>query len=172
MLALPRMLMEQGVALRTETEADVEFLCGLYVSTRWEELAPIADWTEAQKRAFLESQFAAQRRHYLIHYAEAERLVIEDRGVACGRIYVDRTPAKVHVVDLSLLPEWRGRGIGTALLQEVLAEAAAAGKRAGISVEKFNPAQRLYRRLGFREVEDLGVYLAMEWSPPDRPAAT
>jgi ribosomal protein S18 acetylase RimI-like enzyme len=156
----------QGFALRPETEADVAFLCGLYVSTRWEELAPIVDWTEAQKRAFLESQFAAQRHHYLVHYADAERMVIEDRGVACGRIYLDRMPAKLHVVDLSLLPEWRGRGIGTALLQEVLAEAGAAGKRAGIAVEKFNPAQRLYRRLGFREVEDLGVYLAMEWSPP------
>ena len=171
MLALPRALAEQGFALRPETEGDVQFLCGLYVSTRWEELAPVVDWTEAQKRSFLESQFAAQRRHYLIHYAEAERTVVEDRGVPCGRIYVDRTPAKVHVVDLSLLPEWRGRGVGTAFLQAVLAEAAAAGKRAGIAVEKFNPAQRLYRRLGFREVEDLGVYLAMEWSPPsDRPA--
>jgi len=166
MLTLPRALAEQGFALRPETEADIAFLCGLYVSTRWEELAPVVDWTEAQKQAFLQSQFAAQRRHYLTHYAGAERMVVEERGVACGRIYLDRTPAKLHVVDLSLLPEWRGRGIGTALLKEVLAEAGAAGKRAGIAVEKFNPAQRLYRRLGFRDVEDLGVYLAMEWSPP------
>jgi ribosomal protein S18 acetylase RimI-like enzyme len=166
MLALPSVLADQGFVLRLESEADAAFLCGLYVSTRWEELAPVTNWTEAQKREFLAGQFAAQRRHYLIHYAGAERSVIEDRGVACGRIYVERTPGKVHVVDLSLLPEWRGRGIGTALLQAVLTEAGAAGKRAGISVEKFNPAQRLYRRLGFREVEDLGVYLAMEWSPP------
>jgi GNAT superfamily N-acetyltransferase len=173
MLRLPRVLAEQGFALRPETEADVAFLCGLYVSTRWNELVPVVDWTEAQKRAFLESQFAAQRRHYLTYNADAERTVIEEHGVACGRIYLDRTPAKLHVVDLSLLPEWRGRGIGTALLQAVLAEAGAAGKRAGIAVEKFNPAQRLYRRLGFRAVEDLGVYLAMEWSPPsEAPSAS
>jgi ribosomal protein S18 acetylase RimI-like enzyme len=74
------------------------------------------------------------------------------------------------VVDISLLPECRGRGIGTALLEAVIAEASGAGKFVALSVEKLNPALRLYRRLGFRKVDDQGVYWSMEWRPdPDVP---
>jgi ribosomal protein S18 acetylase RimI-like enzyme len=162
-LAMPAALAEQGFALRPETEADVPFLRRLYVSTRWEELAPIIDWTEAQKVAFLESQFALQRHHYRKYYAETDWGILEQGGQPAGRLYVDRQNTVLLVVDVSLLPEWRGRGIGTALMHAVCAEAAAVGKAVSIAVEKYNPAQRLYRRLGFREVSDEGIYWFMEW---------
>ena len=42
---------------------------------------------------------------------------------------------------------------------------AGAGLPVRIHVEKFNPALRLYRRLGFTEIEDKGIYLFMEWQP-------
>jgi len=166
-LAMPAALAAQGFRLRPETEADIPFLRRLYVSTRWEELAPVVDWTEAQKLAFLESQFALQRHHYLTYFPTAEFSVLEQNGVPAGRLYIDRQAGTLHVVDISLLPEWRGRGTGTALLQAVCAEARAAGKKASIAVEKFNPAQRLYRRLSFREVADTGAYWTMEWSAAD-----
>lgn len=171
-LAMPEGLTAAGFALRPEAEADVPFLRCLYVSTRWEELAPISDWTEAQKLAFLESQFALQRHHYLTYYATTEWAVLEHTGVPVGRIYVDRQQTTLLVVDISLLPEWRGRGVGTALMMAACAEARDAGKSVTIAVEKFNPAQRLYRRLGFRETGDEGVYWSMKWSaPPDGPPA-
>jgi ribosomal protein S18 acetylase RimI-like enzyme len=163
-LAIPSGLAALGFALRAEIEADILFLRRLYVSTRWEELA-IADWTEAQKIAFLESQFAAQRRHYLAYHASAAFDVLEAAGSPAGRLYLDRGPDDLLIVDISLLPEWRGRGIGTALIRAVFAEASAAGKGVTISVEKFNPAQGLYRRLGFREYAEDGVYWFMRWRP-------
>jgi ribosomal protein S18 acetylase RimI-like enzyme len=168
---MPPALAAQGFALRPETEADVPFLRRLYVSTRWEELAPLVDWTEAQKVAFLESQFAAQRHHYLAYYASAAFDVLEAAGTPAGRLYLDRQPDELLIVDISLLPEWRGRCIGTALIRAVFAEAGAAGKGVTISVEKFNPAQRLYRRLGFREYAEDNVYWFMHWRPhPDEAA--
>jgi GNAT superfamily N-acetyltransferase len=166
-LALPAALAAQGFALRPETEADVPFLRRLYVSTRWEELVPLIDWTEAQKVAFLESQFALQRHHYRTYYASTEWGVLEHAGVPAGRLYLDRQATAFCVVDIALLPEWRRRGIGTALLQAVCAEARAAGKPVTVAVEKFNPAQTLYRRLGFREFEDQGMYWFMEWRAED-----
>jgi ribosomal protein S18 acetylase RimI-like enzyme len=69
------------------------------------------------------------------------------------------------VLDIALLPEHRGRGIGAWLLTDVLAEAGAAAKPVQIHVERFNPAQRLYDRLGFRQIADEGVYLRLEWNP-------
>ena len=163
--ALPVALAEQGIALRTETEADLPFLFQLYVSTRWDELASLTDWTEAQKIGFLQSQFAAQRDHYLNHYGKSSFDVIEQQGVPVGRFYVDRQERTLLIVDIALLPQWRGRGVGTALIEALFAEARSIGKEVSISVEKFNPAQRLYRRLGFREYAEDDVYWFMYWSP-------
>lgn len=163
--AFPAVLAEQGFALRPEAEADLPFLLQLYVSTRWDELASLTDWSEAQKIAFLEGQFAAQRDHYLKHYGNSSFDVIEQQGMPAGRLYVDRQERTLLIVDIALLPQWRGRGIGTALIEALFAEARGVGKEVGISVEKFNPAQRLYRRLGFREYAEDDVYWFMYWSP-------
>jgi GNAT superfamily N-acetyltransferase len=163
-LAMPSVLSERGFLLRPETETDVPFLRGLYISTRWEELAPV-DWTDAQKLAFLEQQFAAQRHHYRTYYPDAAFDILEAPGASAGRLYLDRQPDKLLIVDISLMPEWRGRGIGTALIEAMFDEARPAGKAVEIAVEKFNPAQRLYERLGFREYSDDGPYRFMRWRP-------
>jgi ribosomal protein S18 acetylase RimI-like enzyme len=79
---------------------------------------------------------------------------------------VDRTvPGEIDIVDIALLPEHRGGGTGTLLLRELQAEARAAGKALDIHVERYNPALRLYQRLGFKVKEDKGVYFLMEWRP-------
>jgi len=162
-LAMPAALAAQVFTLRPENEADIPFLRRLYISTRWDELAPVVEWTEAQKLAFLESQFAFQRHHYRTYYPATDFAVLEKDGAPAGRLYVDRQATKLLVIDIALLPEWRGHGTGTALMQAVCAEARAANKKVSIAVEKFNPAQNLYRRLGFRETADEGVYWVMEW---------
>ncbi len=170
-LAMPAVLAAQGFTLRPETEADLPFLRQLYISTRWGELAAVTNWTKAQKVAFLESQFTLQRHHYRTYYPTTDWGILEHDGAPAGRIYVERGENKHLVIDVALLPEWRGRGTGTALMQAVMAQAREAGKAVSIAVEKYNPAQRLYRRLGFREVSDEGVYWFMEWrAGPDEPA--
>jgi ribosomal protein S18 acetylase RimI-like enzyme len=163
-LRMPAALAEQGYCFRPETEADLPFLRRLYISTRWEELA-VVNWTEAQKLAFLEQQFGAQRHHYLSYYADSVFDVLQASDGPVGRLYLQRKP-KLHVlIDIALLPEWRGRGIGTALMEEIFAEARLDGKAIEISVEKFNPAQRLYERLGFEEYSEDGPYRFMRWEP-------
>jgi ribosomal protein S18 acetylase RimI-like enzyme len=162
---MPAALAKQGFLLRPEAEADLPFLFQLYVSTRWDELAPLTDWSDAHKIAFLESQFAAQRHHYLLHYANAGFDILEERGTPVGRLYVDRQERTLLVVDIALLPQWRNRGIGRALMEALFAEARLVGKEVSISVEKFNPAARLYRRLGFLPYAEDDVYWFMYWNP-------
>jgi ribosomal protein S18 acetylase RimI-like enzyme len=149
--------------LRPATEADRDFLQALYASTRAEELA-VTGWSEEQKRDFTEQQFTAQDAHYRQHYPSAEFSIVKRDGEAIGRLYVDRWTREIRIMDIALLPEHRGAGIGTRLLRGLMEEAAAAGKALSIHVEKFNPALRLYDRLGFRVKEDKGVYLLMEWT--------
>ena len=148
--------------LRHVTEADREFLQAVYASTRAAELAQVP-WSDAQKRAFTDQQFVAQSAHYRQHYPGAQYSIIEVNGAPAGRLYVDRWAREIRIMDIALLPEHRGVGIGTKLLGELQEEACAAGKSLSIHVEKFNPALRLYERLGFRPKEDKNVYLLMEW---------
>src|SRR5262245_36223948 len=142
---------------------DAAFLYEVYASTRTEELA-LVDWDEAHKAAFLHQQFTAQHQFYQERYTQTDFLLILRDAVPVGRLYVARWQDEIRIVDIALLPPSRNASIGSAILRDLLAEAAA-HKPVRIQVEKFNPALRLYERLGFAPIEDKGVYLFMEWSP-------
>lgn len=150
------------VALRAATSADRDLLFRVYASTREEELAPVP-WPAEAKEAFLRQQFDAQDAWWRTHYAGATFEVVVVDGRDAGRLYLWEGPSEIRVVDVALLPEARGGGAGTRLLRDVQRQAAAAGKTVTIHVERMNPALALYERLGFRLVEDKGVYLFLEW---------
>jgi GNAT superfamily N-acetyltransferase len=152
-----------SLALRTITPEDDSFLAGVYASTRAEELA-VTGWSDEEKAIFCRRQFDAQTAHYRENYPGALLQVIEREEVSIGRLYVARWEREIRIMDIALLPEHRGAGIGTQLLRELQDEARSAGKALSIHVERFNPALRLYERLGFRQVEDKGVYLLMQWN--------
>jgi ribosomal protein S18 acetylase RimI-like enzyme len=158
-----------GLQLRPITGADLPFLAALYASTRQEELAPVP-WTGEQKAAFLQWQFQSQHTYYQEYYPTCEFLVIEVPTPAgprpAGRLYIDRWPEEIRLVDIALLPEHRGEGLGTGLLAVLLEEAEASRLPLTIHVEHNNPARRLYERLGFRHIDTNGVYHLMRWDPP------
>jgi len=154
-----------AVTLRPATDADYEFMRGLYASTREAEMAHFP-FDDVQKQAFLDQQFAAQFAHYGIHYPTCERNIIERDGEPVGRLWVDEWRDQIRLVDIALLPECRGKGIGSVLLRQAMDRGAAAGKPVTIHVESFNPALRLYQRLGFEHVDTNGVYFLMRWTPP------
>jgi ribosomal protein S18 acetylase RimI-like enzyme len=152
--------------LRPATKADRAFLVELYGSTRADELA-LVDWDDATKRAFVEHQFSAQDDHYRAHYPGATFDVIELDGERAGRLYVHRGEKEIRIMDIVVAPTFRGRGIGTALIEELMAEAGATGRSLSIHVEMQNPARSLYERLGFVPAGEHGVYVLMKWSQPN-----
>ena len=153
-----------GLSYRALTEADLPFVEAMYVSSRLEELAPTG-WNDSAKHAFLVSQHRLQHQHYQTHYRDTEWLIVERDGAAIGRLYLADWPAEIRVVDVAIAEGSCGQGCGTAILKDVLATARAAGKPVTIHVEKGNAAARLYERLGFRLVEDKGVYDFCRWDP-------
>lgn len=142
------------------------FLLRVYRSTREEELAVLMDWTDEMKDAFVRHQFGAQHAWYQEHYQGATFDVILVDGAPSGRLYVHRRPNEIRLVDITLLPEHRKGGLGTSILRDLMADGEAAGKPVTIHVEVYNPAMRLYERLGFKPIEERGPYLLMEWRPP------
>ena len=150
--------------LRAVTADDAEFLFCLFASTREREFAQVP-WTAEQKAHFLRQQFDAQTRSWSQEYPDASFDLVEVDGHAAGRLYVHRAERDYRIVDIALLPNHSGRGIGTTLLQSVIVEAEHVGKPVSLHVDVFNPARRLYERLGFAQVEDRGVYLLMVRAP-------
>lgn len=153
-----------SATLRPIRTGDEPFLYDVYSSTRLQELAPLG-WSGEQQAAFLAQQFEAQHQYYQANYASADFQVILLDGHSVGRLYVARWDDQIRIIDIALLPEYRNSGIGSRLLGDLFDEADRAGKAVRIHVEKFNPALRLYRRLGFTAAEDRGMYWFMERAP-------
>ena len=157
-----------GLSYRPFADDDLAFVSALYASTRLEEVAQTG-WPAEVQRQFLAQQAAAQHSHYSIHFSDAEWLIVEREGRPIGRLYLRDMPADLHIVDISLLPDSRGQGIGGAILADTLDFARDRGKGVTIHVEVNNPARALYARLGFETVEEKGAYDLFRAQPQRQP---
>jgi ribosomal protein S18 acetylase RimI-like enzyme len=151
-----------SIGARPVLPDDESFLLEVYASTRAAELA-LTPWTAGQRLAFVQMQFTAQQAHYQHYYPEAVHEIILADGKPIGRSYIDRRDTEIRILDLTLLPEFRGAGIGTHLFRALIAEAATASKTVSIYVETFNPSLHFFERLGFAKKEEDGIYCLMEW---------
>lgn len=120
-------------------------------------------FSDEQREAFLDQQFEAQSAYYRDHYPDAERSIVEMDGEPVGRLFVEPRRDEIRIMDIALIPRAQNLGIGTRLLRQVLDRGAESGLRVTIHVEAYNPALRLYQRLGFRKIDTNGVYYLMEW---------
>jgi GNAT superfamily N-acetyltransferase len=149
-----------GIELRTATPADAALIALIYATTREEELRAVP-WTPAQKQAFTDEQSRMQEKHYALHYPNAERLIVRALGEDVGRLYVDTTRAEVRLMEVTLMTAHRNHGIGGRIMEQVLQYADALGLPTSLHVEPFNPARRMYVRMGFEPREARGFYELM-----------
>lgn len=150
------------IQLRPVEEKDKVFIEFVYRSTRENELS-YTNWSELQKQAFISMQLAAQHAEYKKMFHEAEFQVIEFNKKQAGRLYTWENEFEIRLIDITLVPAFRGRGIGTKLLKMLLDKASMANKIVSLHVEANNPALNLYKRLGFIFIKNNGHHLYMEW---------
>lgn len=158
----------KDISLRDIQENDLAILCQIYGSTRTEELEKGTNWSEEEKNIFIEHQFAAQHEYYKKNYTGAKFYIIEKENVVVGRLYIDFFFEKkgFRIIDITLLPDWRKKNIGSSILEEILKKAKTVNLNVSIHVESFNPAMNLYKKLGFTKISETnGVYHLMEWRP-------
>jgi ribosomal protein S18 acetylase RimI-like enzyme len=146
-------------------DEDNSFLFRLYCSTREEEMR-LTDWPENEKLEFLKMQYALQHHHYTTYYPDASFQKILVDGQDAGGLYVERWEREIRIMDIALLPEYRGKGIGYHFMRQIMDEAQARQSAVSLHVEHFNPALQFYERLGFLKIESTGVYHLMKWTPP------
>lgn len=152
------------LSLRPATAADEPFLRAVHASTLVAELAALSHDARAAQ-ALARMQFDLQERAYRTARPAALFAVVLIDGEPAGRLYVERSPAEIGVLDIALLPEHRGRGIGTELLLGLIGEARESGRRVTLSVLRSNPARALYERLGFTVTGSDEVRVRMQWRP-------
>ena len=153
--------MPPNITLRPIAEHDFALLREIYAATR-EDLA-LVPWDDAAKDAFLQQQFDAQHTYYQKQFPQAAFDLILWHNEPVGRLYVDRTEEELRIIDIALLRDHRGQGIGGAIMSELLREAAKAGQVVRIHALQSNRAGHIYERLAFAKIAYTGVYDLMEW---------
>lgn len=167
-IQLPAAFATQGYRFRPAVPEDLEFERALYATSRPDAFVFDA-WPEQMRRDFYEQQFRFQSMQYRMAYPGAVRLILQAHAERIGRLIYEPGETYWHGIDLALLPAWRGKGLGAAVMQALVDGTAAAGAPfMRLNVDRTNPAQKLYARIGFVVTEEGFPSLTMEWRPPAR----
>ena len=147
------LLPSERVSVRPATLADVGFLTTTAIAANDDRHRPpdaelaayragFVEWTEQQVRGEI---------------PDSTTSVVTAYGADVGRLRVVRTARLVELAGLQFLPAHQGRGLGSRVIRDLMAEAALSGRGFGLSVEKDNPrARALYERLGLVVVGEDG----------------
>jgi ribosomal protein S18 acetylase RimI-like enzyme len=119
----------------------------------------------AQLELLLRVQFSAQSQSYAAMFPQAAHEIICFGGEPVGHMITDNADEAMLLVDIALIPAYRGRGIGGALVRKLQAQCAVLRKPLRLHVARTNRAIQLYERLGFTATGETEVYRLMEWSP-------
>lgn len=124
---------------RPATDADANFLYRLHEAAMRRYVEQVWGWDDAKQRTY----FAA-------HFDPVPTRIVSRGRADVGTVTVEWREGEAWVGNLEILPEWQGRGVGGAVLRDVIAHADARGLPVALQVLKINPdARRLYERLGF-----------------------
>jgi ribosomal protein S18 acetylase RimI-like enzyme len=155
----------QTITFRDEHESDAPVVRRAHIG-HWRAPAGL-DLPPAILTPFLDQQHDLQERHIRTAHPRADRRMILVDGVAVGRICLDRRTMAWHIVDLALVAEAQGSGIGRVALRRVIQEAGRAGVKLTLEVTRDNGrAHRFYERAGFvGSGQDTETHLGMAYDP-------
>lgn len=151
---------------RPVAPADEALLHTIYASTRQAELAALGE-TPLIRDTFVSMQFEAQRRHFVQHHPDSTQWLIERGSAPVGRLWLSLNQGGLQVLDITVLPEWQGQGIGGACLRHLARHADAQEWAMALHVRADNPARHWYTRMGFVTTDTSDIYMAMNRPPVD-----
>lgn len=156
-----------GLSTRPVGPGDEAFMLETYASSRRDETA-LMNWSAEQLDGFLRMQFQAQRADYERRFPESAHEIILHQGRPAGRLWTARIQGELRLLDIVLLEPYRRQGLATALIRRLQCQAAELGLALRLAVWKAHEhVIRFYQRLDFVPAGDMGIYLQMEWQPPE-----
>ena len=155
---------ESQISLRPVSDADNEFLCELYCSTRSGEVSQFG-WSPEQAEAFLRMQFTSRQMAYKMQFPLAVHEVIVLGETPAGRLITDRSAASILLTDIAVLPKFQGKGIATSIVRQLQHESSASGLPLVLHVDKVNlHAFNFYKKLGFEIDAETQLMYEMKWA--------
>lgn len=124
-------------------EADKQLLYSVYCANMRAVVEQWRGWDDAWQLAEFERRFR-----------ECSVSVIEVESRPVGGLWLEERPDALYIHELQIAPAFQGGGIGTAVVETVIAQGARRGLPVALSVVSANPrARSLYERLGFRATQ-------------------
>lgn len=140
--------------IRPATPEDHDFIYGLKAESVRPYVEKIWGWDETYQRADFDADFSAIEQFH----------VVETDGGRAGFVQYNRHHSCLEIVEIHLLPAYRGHGIGSDLIRHLRKECAASGTKIRIGCFKENlGAKRLYRKLGFVPAEETDTHYILEY---------
>ncbi len=143
-----------GAVLRSATGEDAEFA----VQTEAETMHSYAIATWGEWRA------AEARQRTVENILAGRTQVIERDGIPVGLLRVERGADFIDLKQIFIRPAFQRQGIGAEVLHRLISEAKGAGVPLRLRVLRVNPAQHLYRRLGFTVLRESPEHVYMEYA--------
>lgn len=154
----------ENLVLRPAQEEDEAFLQLLYGLSRDDLRLMPGDSHFVE--SLIAMQYRAQRQSYSASYPHAYHFIVEKQQQKIGRIIVDSSQDRTHLIDINLMPEARGQGCGTTVIKALQDAATKADTPLTLSVYHSNPdAKRLYVSLGFKAGQSDELTEKMAWYP-------
>lgn len=153
-----------SISVRPVTPEDASFLLMLYKSSRGDDLRGLG-WEEERVSEFLDMQYEAQQRFHANEYRRPVDQIVVSNGQPIGRLMFEPREHEIRCVDIALVPEHRGAGVGTFLLRELQTEAKRQKKPLRLQVIRFSRALPMFDRLGFQRISETGTHFQLEWTP-------
>lgn len=150
------------IRLKKRSECDSAFLFHLFSQIKKAELH-FDLYPEDISSQIFQMQFNAWEQMVHTNYPGCGDFLITCDSEKAGRLQVDRDSEEFRIINISLLPSFRNRGVGTKIIRDILAEARQKGKPVYLEVDKNNPAVKLYLRLGFKVCQENELKFSMKY---------
>lgn len=142
----------EELSFRKAHTSDSEFVFTVKKAAFREYVEQVWGWDDNYQRELHNRRFAAQ-----------DVCIIQFRGTDVGFLSTSSTPDTLKVNQLFILPEYQGKGIGSACMMRIVDDARLAGKSVALQVLKVNPrGTAFYQRLGFLIIGESSTHLQMK----------
>jgi ribosomal protein S18 acetylase RimI-like enzyme len=154
----------QNILLQERTENDSEFFMELFGEIKSSELH-LHSWPEQIKNQLITMQFHAYEQCIMAEFPNSVDYLIVYQSEKAGRLQLNKNKDGIRLINISLLADYRNKGIGAEIINNIVTEANQKGIPVILEVDKINPAQNLYYRLGFKVIQQDEIKYSMKYTP-------
>lgn len=159
------------IQLRPAHAKDEAFLKSVHDAGRaWEFAALKGQVDDHVIETIFKQQYEAQHDAYFNAFTIAKYAVIEWCGQPVGRVYADFRDDEIRLLDINVLPAFRGKKIGEIVIRGLCGAAAQSRIPLTLQIHPLNAVRQLYLKLGFKILGTAdvgtpggGAFIEMEW---------